>query len=136
MRLSIIISNLNYNFLNKLIEIFKMNYKKLIFILLNTMVLSFFVVKSYYQEIEMERYVKRKIGFKSGYSLNINKNYAWAEGTWVFLKGDQHAFPVNYSLIECWKDRGICRETTVELQQNDGYHDTDYINFKRYSFTL
>lgn len=43
-----------------------------------------------------------------------NATYAAAEGTWV-LQGDEIAFPVNRSRIECWRTERICTVFTANL---------------------
>lgn len=67
----------------------------------------------------------------------IYEDRASVEGTWVIDTedvGEQHAFPVNTSRIECFRSWGVCIEFTVQLNTHDfekgvrSLSDTYYMN--------
>ena len=47
-----------------------------------------------------------------------DKGYIQAIGTWTIV-GDRQANPLQTSDIRCWQSRGICRETTATIMENN-----------------
>jgi len=50
----------------------------------------------------------------SGHVLQLDNGYVRAEGTWT-IEGDDHAFPLQTTVIECWPERRECTAATAEV---------------------